>query len=305
MRGAACQLRNLGNAPVPMLLLQGTCTLQSPAVSAGALPAPVSSCPPPPRTPPPPHPPTPTLPTECKALCAPGSSPHQLLTGHLLCSLAQLRARACRPAPPGQQLQERRRPGECWRVQAWCRPALSLQEGLCLRHPPRTSPDAQALAPEEQGSLGGRGGSAALPGLGELRAVRGLQQSLGAWWRLLGCGGGTYPKAWLPHWLAGPRGKGPTTSPELCGSERLAPPAECGQEPRSPQHRPCSGAGEGTWPCCLVGGAASPCLTAGFLPQVNPGESRALVSEPAVFLIKFLLLNLFHRSPCPHGPLAS
>lgn len=153
-----------------------------------------------------------------------------------------------------------------------CPHTLSLQEGLCLRHPPHTSPDAQALTPEEQGSLGGRGGSAALPGFWELRGVRGAQ-------RLLGCSGGTY--AWLPHGLADPRGKGPTTALELCGSERLASPAECCQEPRRPSTDPAQGLGRrlamlARWVVLI---ALSDEVS---FPSESRGQSSALVSEPAV-----------------------
>lgn len=90
-------------------------------------------------------------------------------------------------------------------------PALGLQEGLCPRRPlPR--PDAHALAPAEQGSLAAEEE--------ELRprppgAPRSQGPPAEPWCLGRGAAVGA-PAAWPPHWLAGPRGEGATTSTELC-----------------------------------------------------------------------------------------
>lgn len=81
---------------MPMLVLQVPPTSGPDSQCSGLSPLRVSSC----------------APTPCLTYQV------QLLTFHLLHSLGQAPGQGSgRPAPPGQQLQERR-PEECWRVQA-------------------------------------------------------------------------------------------------------------------------------------------------------------------------------------------
>lgn len=144
------------------------------------------------------------------------------------------RARAWQTAPPGQQLQERR-PDECCLQRV--RPPWA-----CRRGSARGAPSPAQMPthwPQQSRAASRQRRRSCAPGLRELRGVRGLQQSLGAW--AAGLRWGHLQHGPLTGWQAR-EGRAPPPPLSSAGSERL-PPRRVLPGPRRPQQGPCSACG--------------------------------------------------------------